>query len=279
MRRARGPSLAATAATTDLRRIAMRQKFVAGNWKMYTNRGHGRGSWPRRWSQGVGAETARARRGLSAVPLPGPRSAEALRGSTVALGAQNCYPEKEGAFTGEVSPAMLADVGCQYVILGHSERRHKLGETDAFINRKVHAALAAGLHVILCLGETLDERQANRTEAVLDTQLTGSLAGLDAAGAGARGAGLRAGLGHRHRRQRHAGAGAAGPRLHSAANRANASARKRPGASYTVRRQRQAGQRRRAAAPAGRGRRPDRRRQPQGRRSSWPSCGRRCRVA
>ena len=100
----------------------------------------------------------------------------------VELGGQNCYPEKEGAFTGEVSPAMLVDVGCKWVILGHSERRHKLGETDAFINRKVHAALAAGLHVILCVGETLDERQADRTEAVLEAQLNGSLAGLDAAG-------------------------------------------------------------------------------------------------
>src|SRR5206468_7599100 len=96
------------------------------------------------------------------------------------LGAQNLYPEKEGAFTGEVSPIMLLDVGCRYVILGHSERRHKLGETDAFINRKVQAALAAGLHVILCVGETLQERQANRTEAVLDAQLSGGLAGLTA---------------------------------------------------------------------------------------------------
>jgi triosephosphate isomerase len=107
--------------------------------------------------------------------------AEALQGSSVALGAQNCYHEKEGAFTGEVSPAMLVDVGCHYVILGHSERRQKLGESDAFINRKVHAALAAGLEVILCLGETLEERQADRTEAVLASQLNGSLAGLDAA--------------------------------------------------------------------------------------------------
>ncbi len=105
-----------------------------------------------------------------------------MRGSAVELGGQNCYPEKEGAFTGEVSPVMLADVGCKWVILGHSERRHKLGETDAFINRKVHAALAAGMHVILCLGETLDERKGDRTEMVLDTQLTGSLAGIDGAG-------------------------------------------------------------------------------------------------
>ena len=81
-----------------------------------------------------------------------------LKGSRVALGAQNLYPEKEGAFTGEVSPTMLLDLGCKYVILGHSERRHRLGESDAFINRKVRVALAAGLDVILCVGETLDQR-------------------------------------------------------------------------------------------------------------------------
>ena len=109
---------------------------------------------------------------------------DVLRGSPVALGAQNLYPEPEGAFTGEISPAMLRDVGCQYVLLGHSERRRKseLAESNTFINRKVHAALAAGLHAILCVGETLEERQANRTEAVLAAQLSGSLAGLDAAG-------------------------------------------------------------------------------------------------
>jgi len=108
------------------------------------------------------------------------RVAAAVCGSLVELGAQNLYPEKEGAFTGEVSPTMLVDVGCKHVILGHSERRHKLGETDAFINRKVHAALTAGLHVILCVGETLDEREANQTEKVLDTQLMNGLAGVSA---------------------------------------------------------------------------------------------------
>src|SRR3989454_11982948 len=92
----------------------------------------------------------------------------ALRGSSVALGAQNLYPEPEGAFTGEVSPAMLLDVGCKHVILGHSERRHQLGEGDAFINRKVKAALAAGLAVIFCVGETLAEREADQTAKVLD---------------------------------------------------------------------------------------------------------------
>lgn len=130
--------------------------------------------------QGVGA-TPRVR---IAVCPPFPNLsivAEVLRGSPVVLGAQNLYPEKEGAFTGEVSPTMLLDVGCEYVILGHSERRHKLGEDNAFINRKVHAALNAGLHVILCVGETLDEREANRTEAVLDDQLTSGLAKVAAA--------------------------------------------------------------------------------------------------
>jgi triosephosphate isomerase len=154
----------------------MRTKFVAGNWKMYATASTAP-KLARDVVQGLGGET----RVRVAVCPPFPylaAVAEAIRGSKVGLGGQNCYHEKEGAFTGEVSPQMLVDVGCQYVILGHSERRHKLGESDAFINRKVKAALAAGLAVILCVGETLDEREANRTEGVLDTQLAGSLAGL-----------------------------------------------------------------------------------------------------
>src|SRR4029077_8405354 len=87
------------------------------------------------------------------------------------------YPEKEGAFTGEVSQAMLLDVGCRYVIVGHSERRHVLGETDAFIHRRVAAVLSAGLSVILCVGETLQQRQANATEGGLQSQLESGLAG------------------------------------------------------------------------------------------------------
>jgi triosephosphate isomerase len=157
----------------------MRKKFVAGNWKMFTNK-----ATARQLASGV-VDGLRDEQRVSVAVCPPfpylPSVAEALQGSSVALGGQNCYHEKEGAFTGEVSPAMLVDVGCRYVILGHSERRHKLGESNAFINRKVHTALAAGLEVILCLGETLEERQANRTEAVLESQLTGSLAGLDAA--------------------------------------------------------------------------------------------------
>jgi len=104
----------------------------------------------------------------------------AIAGSKVALGGQNMYYEKEGAFTGEISASMLCDLGCKYVILGHSERRHVLGETDAAINKKVHAALAAGLTPIVCVGELLAEREAGRTLDVIRRQFDGSLAGLSA---------------------------------------------------------------------------------------------------
>ena len=100
--------------------------------------------------------------------------------TSIALGAQDMYFEKEGAFTGEISGAMLSDLGCHYVILGHSERRHILGETDAFINQKVHAALALGLKPILCVGELLEERESGETEAVVRQQMQGSLEGVSA---------------------------------------------------------------------------------------------------
>lgn len=107
--------------------------------------------------------------------------AECLKGTGIHLAGQNASPESPGAFTGEIAVEMLKDVGCGWVILGHSERRHVMGETDEFINRKVHAALAGGLKVILCVGELLAEREAGSTEAVLDSQLEGGLAGVDAA--------------------------------------------------------------------------------------------------
>src|SRR5438876_996609 len=147
----------------------MRRKIVAGNWKMNTARA------------GAMALVAEVMKRLPAgtaatvvlcPPFPWLLTvAEALKGSPVALGAQNCHFEKEGAFTGEVSPQMLLDSGCTYVIIGHSERRHGLGETDALLNKKAKTALAAGLHVIFCVGELLAEREANQTEAVLDRQV------------------------------------------------------------------------------------------------------------
>src|SRR5438552_13334611 len=117
----------------------MRTKFIAGKWKMYTT-----ASAARELARAVVNCVGSAGGVRVAVCPPFPYLSvvgEALRGSAVALGAQNLYPAKEGAFTGEVSPTMLLDVGCKYVIIGHSERRHVLGESDAFINRKVHAAI------------------------------------------------------------------------------------------------------------------------------------------
>lgn len=105
----------------------------------------------------------------------------ALQGSNIALAAQNCYPENSGAFTGEVSPALLRDVGCSYVIIGHSERRQLLGETDEFINLKAHALTAAGMGVIFCIGETLEEREADRMFDVLRKQVRLGLKKLDPA--------------------------------------------------------------------------------------------------
>lgn len=102
-----------------------------------------------------------------------------LKGSAIGLGAQNMHWEEQGPFTGEISPKMLVDVGCRYVILGHSERRQHFGESDAAVNKKVHAALRWGLIPIVCVGERLEERQAGRTDAVIQTQLKESLAGLD----------------------------------------------------------------------------------------------------
>jgi triosephosphate isomerase len=158
----------------------MRKPFVAGNWKMYTTTTSAE-QLATAILRGFGAED----RVTVAVCPPFPylsQVGQVLRGSKIGLGAQNLYPEKEGAFTGEVSPTMLKDVGCQYVILGHSERRHKLGETDAFINRKVQVALATGLQVILCVGETLEERDANQTEDVLASQVEKGLLGVTTQG-------------------------------------------------------------------------------------------------
>ncbi len=106
----------------------------------------------------------------------------AIAGTAVALGAQDCHEKASGAFTGSIAAPMLADAGCRYVIVGHSERRHGLAETDALVAAKVTAAWAAGLVPILCVGETLAEREAGRTLAVVGTQLAGSLPG--GAGAG-----------------------------------------------------------------------------------------------
>jgi len=106
---------------------------------------------------------------------------DAVAGSPVEMGAQNLYPADDGAYTGEVNAAMLSDVGCRFVILGHSERRQLMGETDAEVSKKLHAALAGNLIPIVCVGETLEQREADQTEAVIEAQVYGSLEGLDEA--------------------------------------------------------------------------------------------------
>lgn len=154
-----------------------RRPFIAGNWKMNTRR-ESAVALVRQLIERIGenplAEVAVCPPSvyLSAV-------ADALAGSPVELGAQNLYPAADGAFTGEVNAAMLSDVGCRFVILGHSERRQLLGETDADVAEKLQAALAGNLVPIVCVGETLQQRQDDETDAVVEAQIRGSLAGLD----------------------------------------------------------------------------------------------------
>ena len=101
-----------------------------------------------------------------------------IEGSPIKLGAQNMFYEEKGAFTGEISPLMLKDLGCSYVILGHSERRHIFGETDELINKKVASAVKHGLVPILCVGELLEERESGKTKSVVERQLLEGLKGL-----------------------------------------------------------------------------------------------------
>jgi len=154
-----------------------RRPIVAGNWKMNLDRAKAR-----ELTAAVAARVGEA--GTTELVLCPPAVyLEAVgttlgAGSPVALGAQNMHDKASGAFTGEVAPAMLVDLGCRYCILGHSERRTLFGETDAVVNAKTKAALAAGLIPIVCVGETLEEREAGRTAAVVTEQVQGSLAGL-----------------------------------------------------------------------------------------------------
>ena len=104
--------------------------------------------------------------------------AEIIKTSPIQLAAQNCYPETTGAFTGEISPIFLKDAGCQYVIVGHSERRQILGETNSFINKKLTQILETNLKPILCIGETLEERESGRMLEILSAQIKGGLANL-----------------------------------------------------------------------------------------------------
>jgi triosephosphate isomerase len=151
-----------------------RRKFICGNWKMHKTSAEAVAlvrELRRRLNTQVEIAVAPPFTALSKVK-------EALMGSPIQLFAQNCHYEKQGAFTGEISAPMLAEVGCDGVILGHSERRQYFGESDEGVNKKIKAALEAGLHPIVCVGETLQEREANHTWEVVSRQLRGALAGL-----------------------------------------------------------------------------------------------------
>ncbi len=151
-----------------------RKIFVAGNWKMNTSLAEGVALVEAIKSE-MGDET-----GVDMAVCPPlvylSAVSKAVAGSSIALGAQNMYFEDNGAFTGETSSAMLKDVGCTYVILGHSERRHVMGEDVALINKKVRKALADGLLPILCVGELLEEREAEKTTDVVTRQIKLGLA-------------------------------------------------------------------------------------------------------
>jgi triosephosphate isomerase (TIM) len=154
----------------------MRTPFIAGNWKMFKTV---------RETVAFVTDLRAAVKDVAGVQIVvAPpftavhAAAEALRDSNVGVSAQDLYWEKEGAFTGEVSAAMIKEAGAHYAIIGHSERRQLFAETDVMVNRKVTAAMANGLTPIMCVGETLEERERNETLAILDRQLKGGLEGV-----------------------------------------------------------------------------------------------------
>ncbi len=161
--------------------MAHRRKFICGNWKLHNTVAESR-DLAQAVRQAVEAMDGDRRPLVGVAPgfLSLPAVSEVLAGGPVILAAQNGYWEPEGAFTGEVSFAQLQDVGCSHVILGHSERRHVFGESDEFVARKVRGALDAGMNVILCVGELLEERDAGQQEDVVRRQVESALGSLSA---------------------------------------------------------------------------------------------------
>lgn len=156
----------------------MRRPFVAGNWKMNLNRADAE-SLTRAIVSGVEGDAVEV--GICPPATYLDVVAAAARNSPVGVGAQNMYHEAKGAFTGEISADMLSDLGCKYVILGHSERRNIMGESNEDVNKKLRAALAGDLIPIVCLGELLEQREMGQTQSVIQAQFDGSFAGIPAA--------------------------------------------------------------------------------------------------
>jgi triosephosphate isomerase len=157
----------------------MRRPVIAGNWKMYKTIGEA--------VDFIEKLKPLVEKSAHCDVVVGPpftalgAVAEAAKGSNIAVAAQDMHWDREGAHTGDISPAMILDAGCTYVIIGHSERRQDHGETDESVNRKLKSALAVGLKPIVCVGETLAEREAGKTQEVLGRQFRGGFAGLTAA--------------------------------------------------------------------------------------------------
>lgn len=162
----------------------MRKKIIAGNWKMFK-------TIPEAETLAIGIKNELVNRKVTLKPhqeiIVAPNFvvlgtvAAAIKGSSIKLAAQNCYTEKEGAFTGEVSVGMLSSAGCSYVIIGHSERRICFKETDELLNKKIKTALGARLNVIFCIGETKQERENNTTFKIIDRQMREGLKDISAA--------------------------------------------------------------------------------------------------
>lgn len=154
----------------------MRKPIIAGNWKMFKTAGEAVNFINE-------LKPLLSEKDVDVVVCPPfvclPGVLEAVQGSDIKVGAQNMHWEVEGAFTGEVSPVMLKDLGCHYVIIGHSERRQYFAETDETVNNKVKAAFAHGLLPIVCVGEKLEEREAGSTNQVVENQVRNGFAGLD----------------------------------------------------------------------------------------------------
>ena len=154
---------------------SLRKPLIAGNWKMYKTITEAVQTAKDivQYTTGVDVDVMIAPPFTALAPV-----AEVVRGTPVALGAQNLYWKNEGAYTGEISPIMLSDIGCRYVIIGHSERRHFFGDTDTSVNAKIRAALDHQLIPVFCVGETESQREAGETFSVLDKQVAKGLEGL-----------------------------------------------------------------------------------------------------
>ena len=157
----------------------MRKKIIAGNWKMNIK--------PSETAALIKA-VAEATKDYSNVEIvcctPAidvPAAVEAAKGTAVGVGTENCHWKESGAYTGEISTGMIVDAGCKYVITGHSERRQYFGETDETVNLRTRAAIAAGLTCMMCIGETLEEREAGKLNEVIERQMKVGLAGVTAA--------------------------------------------------------------------------------------------------